>query len=341
MDRLDSTLNTFAPQSIADDTPLEAGARNLLVGCAGVESGQSVLILHEDPSLGWFDLDAPMAVAAMAQSLGADVQTLQVGGPDTPLPTDYLAARWRADVEIWFARIGDQDRFQSQVSKRTKVVSYARTAAALASTFGTRTHAEMTALKNRIDDRMAAAKSIRVTCPLGTDLRGQPRAEDAMDVTVRRFPMCVPCPVPADTFSGTVALQGYLTPTGSRSYQPASLRLTAPVFASVQHGRIVRFEGPQQVTDQVKRHYQHVASLFGIDPDAIHSWHAGIHDGCFHDKPVEEDPDLWSNTVFGSPKWLHFHTCGDYAPGEICWMVQNPTVSIDGQSLWSNGTLTL
>ena len=38
---------------------------------------------------------------------------------------------------------------------------------------------------------------------------------------------------------------------------------------------------------------------------------------------------------------LHIHTCGAYAPGEICWMVLDPTVSVDGKNLWEGGRLRL
>ena len=114
MAHLEWTEAEMPPEPVLGDAPLEAGARNLLTACAGVEPGQNVLILHEDPSLGWFDTAAPFAVAQMAASLGADVEVIEVGGPDTPLPPAFLAAHWRADVEIWFARIGDQDRFQSR-----------------------------------------------------------------------------------------------------------------------------------------------------------------------------------------------------------------------------------
>ena len=48
-----------------------------------------------------------------------------------------------------------------------------------------------------------------------------------------------------------------------------------------------------------------------------------------------------SNTVFGQPKYLHFHTCGNYAPGEICWMIPNHTVLIDDKPLWKEGELML
>ena len=34
-----------------------------------------------------------------------------------------------------------------------------------------------------------------------------------------------------------------------------------------------------------------------------------------------------------------FHTCGIGPPGEICWMIVDPTISIDGVALWENGKL--
>ena len=61
--------------------------------------------------------------------------------------------------------------------------------------------------------------------------------------------------------------------------------------------------------------------MFSIDEKAVHSWHSGIHPGINYSKKISFNPDMWSNTMFVSSKYLHFHTCGNYAPGEICWMV--------------------
>ena len=36
---------------------------------------------------------------------------------------------------------------------------------------------------------------------------------------------------------------------------------------------------------------------------------------------------------------MHFHTCGDYSPGEICWMVIDPTIKFDNKALWLDGVL--
>jgi hypothetical protein len=33
------------------------------------------------------------------------------------------------------------------------------------------------------------------------------------------------------------------------------------------------------------------------------------------------------------------HTCGAYAPGEVCWNVIDPTVVVDGAIIWQDGTL--
>ena len=56
---------------------------------------------------------------------------------------------------------------------------------------------------------------------------------------------------------------------------------------------------------------------------------------CLH-QPI---PSRWAQTVFANPRVLHFHTCGTGPPGEICWMVIDPTVTIDGVALWENGRL--
>lgn len=34
-----------------------------------------------------------------------------------------------------------------------------------------------------------------------------------------------------------------------------------------------------------------------------------------------------------------FHTCGSGPHGEICWMIIDPMVTIDGVALWENGRL--
>ncbi|MEM1160308.1 MAG: hypothetical protein AAGJ28_05195 [Pseudomonadota bacterium] len=318
-----------------------AGARNLLAGCADVRAGQHVVIVAEDPALGWYDAEAPAVVAAEAEALGATVTIVPAGPPSEDLSN---AARDRidtADLTIFFARIGDKDRFGEGRLKCPSVVSYARTVAELGSSFATRPHAELQELKSKVEALTFQAQSIEVTCPLGTRLNGSPAAMDGVgDVTVKRFPLCVPAPVVAESFSGVVALTRYLTPTGSQSYDPPSAAINGTVMAKIENGRLTDLQGPPDAVTQIRAHHEHVGALFNIDPDVVHSWHAGIHSGCDAVRPAAPDPDLWSNSVFGSPRWLHFHTCGNYPPGEICWMVRDPTVLCDGRPVWQDGVLT-
>ena len=55
---------------------LAAGARNLLFGCGGFRAPEPLLVVAEDPALGWFDAAAPEAVAAAAREAGLAVTTL-------------------------------------------------------------------------------------------------------------------------------------------------------------------------------------------------------------------------------------------------------------------------
>ena len=97
---------------------------------------------------------------------------------------------------------------------------------------------------------------------------------------------------------------------------------------------IKSISGNEEDVKKINNHYNYV-SKYKIDKDVIHSWHCGIHGGLLTDTINEKDPDYWSNTVFGNPKYLHFHTCGNYAPGEICLMVENQTIVLDTKT-WDN-----
>lgn len=326
------------------DDDLAAGARNLLVNCAGLKAGDRVLIVHEDPALGWYDKEAPLALGKEAGAMGMSAGFLEVGGPedeDSSLNADRAAAAY--DCVVYMARIGDLDRFAAGADNKIRVMCYARDADALASAYGRTHHDAMLGLKEAVNDVLLGADRIEVSCPLGTAFSCDitDRARESGDVAVRRFPMGVPQAILADGFTGRVALARYLTPTGNRSYEPASLAVDKTVFVNVEQGRINGYEGDAGTVADVRKHYKTVSDIFGIDPDFVHSWHAGIHPGATFKKPAADNPDRWSNNVFTNPRFLHIHTCGAYAPGEICWMVLDPTVSVDGKVLWEGGRLSL
>jgi hypothetical protein len=56
------------------------------------------------------------------------------------------------------------------------------------------------------------------------------------------------------------------------------INLTAP-WAAIDCGRITGYEGDTATVESVRNHYRLVSDKFGIDPDFVRSWHAGIHAG--------------------------------------------------------------
>ena len=321
---------------------LESGIENLLVNCAGVESGETLLIVHEDPKLGWYDADIAEAVRTRAEALGLKTTMQQVGAPELTKDPALIDQISQHDSTVFFARVGDQDRFEDTNGQERSVMVYARDTGSLSSAFGRAHHQAMSEFKNAINQITLGANQIEIKCPLGTHLTGSPpplALEDDADVTVKRFPLGVPQPVPASGFSGQVALTRYLTPTGSMPYEPPNCKIDGIVMVQVNEGRITGFDGPDRSVEEVRKHYDNVSLQLGIDRDCVHSWHAGIHPGSAYQHSIHDDPDRWSNNVFTNPRFLHFHTCGDYAPAEICWMILDPTIRVDGQKLWDAGKL--
>jgi len=330
---------TLTPQTTQLTRAL-AGARNLLINCAGIQSADNVLIIYEDPALGWYDAETPFFVADVARELGASVRLKQTDGPDNRLIDAGALIDEDCDCCIFFCRKGDQLRFDPADVGCTRAMSYARTLDALASDYGCVDYRAMLALKKSVDSLLLKASDITITCPLGSKVSGS-MAEVASpeEVTLLRFPMGIHMPIDASNFSGEVALARYLTPTGSKVYDPPWIAIEDCVMANLSQGRIDSYTGDDETIQRIDRHYETVAALFSLDPRIVHSWHCGIHPGCDFPGRAEDDPDRWSNTVFTNPRFLHFHTCASYPPGEICWMVLDPSISVDGVVLWEEGVL--
>jgi hypothetical protein len=327
---------------MTDSDNLIAGARNLLVNCLDLKPDETLVIIHEKPDLGWYDKSVPMTIAEEARKMGVEPTMLEVGAPGNERDQNVTDAINEHSCTIFFARVGDQDRFADPLPGKKCVMCYARDADMLASRYGRTTYQAMVQLKEAINVLLLGAENIEITCPLGTKFSGsapdRQRAEPR-DVAFKRFPLGVPMPIEASEFSGKVALARYLTPTGSKMYSPPNLQLDEVVFATVRAGKILKFDGRQDIIDLIQAHYKKVSEEFDIDSTIMHSWHPGIHAGCQYKMNASDDPDRWSNTAFTNPRILHFHTCGDYGPGEICWMAIDHTVSVDGTNLWENGRL--
>jgi len=318
----------------------EAGALNLLQNCAHAAAGDRLLIACESPEYGYFDADAVALVHRAADRLGLHVDTVDVGfNPDDPhLPPDLLARFEAADIVLFLARLGDQLRFSQMPQGKTIIVSFAVSRGLFGSAFGTGHHGAFLALKDAVNATLDRAETVRITCPLGTEISGRPEMNLASDgdTTIRRFPMSVFTPVPAHSFSGRAALR-FLTGTGSRYYPDYSPEFSAPVFAILRDGRLAGFEGTPGDVARANAQYDRVSGLFGIDRNFVHSWHAGIHPGCGYPWDMRQTYERWGGTAFGNPRILHFHTCGAYAPGEISWNIFDPTIEVDGVTLWERG----
>lgn len=320
------------------------GAENLLRNCAAMVDGESLLIVHELATPGWYDSAVVGAIAGTAADLGIECETLEVGAPQNQRDPRVDKAMQRHDCTLFLSRIGDQDRFAEAPRGKRIVMCYLRNADMLASGFAGVDYAATQAIKRTLDGLLASARRIEVTCPMGTSCSMEQipaPLPELSDVSVRRFPLGVVTPIDASALSGRVALVDFLTPTGSQVYQPPNLLLPQPAFATVDSGRITGFEGPAEIVASIEAHYDRVARLFEIDPARVHSWHIGLHPGLHYDQPAAADPDRWSNTVFNHPRILHFHTCGAYPPGEISWNLKDATLCIDGEALWYQGRLRI
>ncbi len=322
---------------------IAGGAANLLRNCAGTKAGDKVLILHEDSDQAYYDTVLVGAVAQAASEIGAEVQLLTV--PFSPLAPELApevkVQMAKVDQTIFLARVGDQLRFSDLPANGRSVISYALDADMLGCGFGQAHYGGFTEMKTVLNDAFSTAHDIHVTCPKGTDFRGTvtlPQEKPA-DVSLARFPMLIGAPMPAVTFKGRVALPGFLVGTGSQYYSPFAVEYDGELFAEFDGNQLGGFEGDVGAVKVANDHYDKVSSELGIARNFVHSWHVGMHPGCRFKGKASDAYDRWSGSAFGNPRLLHFHTCGNYAPGEISWNVLDPTVRLDGVPVWENGRL--
>lgn len=320
-----------------------AGAMSLVRDCVGGRAGERLLIVSETEDTGFYDDQAPKQAAAVGRAIGMVVYEMKSHSfvNDESEKNLLLNSLVGFDHIVFFSRVGDQIRFSKNLALPSSTMCYALDREALNSSFGTACYKGMQEIKVAIDHALESANEIRVTCPRGSEFIGRPNwgANAPTDVSVKRFPLSVPRPVTAHGFSGRIALSRFLVGTGSRHYEPYCLPLPNDVIACVADGRITHFEGAADDVMHVEQHYLHVSQLYSIDPWCVDSWHAGIHPGCHFEASAEANILRWSGTAFGNPRILHFHTCGEYAPGEISWTVLDPTVYIDDVPIWDNGQL--
>lgn len=330
---------TSIPDNIRD------GIDNLLFNCIGAKAGDSLAIVTEEGADSYYSatLDGVIAARARERSLHVSFVVAPVLEEVSSFPDDIQRAFEAADHTLFLARLGDQLRFSEINGSGNPIMCYALDEPSFGTSFGSAHYQFFVGLKSLINEAMFGNKEIVIRCASGTKLTGMspdmPVDDDTGDVTVRRFPLTVFRPIPGSSFSGRIALTRWLCASGSRLYEPSSVMIDGVVFALIDNGRIVDFEGEQKEVDKVRGHYDFVAEKYDIDGDVIHSWHAGFHPHNGYFGLATDNLSRWSGSAFGNPRYLHLHTCGAYAPGEICMSVFDPTVTVDGADMWRDGRL--
>lgn len=324
---------------------LQAGIDNLLFNCIEANAAESLAIIRERGGGGYYSATLADVIAEHGRSRALDVMIVDSHFVEDAreFPADISRAMGAVNHTLFLARIGDQVRFTDLGGAGTKTMCYALDERSFASAYCSADYRFFVSLKSLVNSAVFGEKRITITCESGTNLVGisppDPGDDDVGDVSLRRFPLTVFRPVPANTFSGRLALSKWLCATGSRYYQPDSVLIDGVVFAFVENGRIVGFEGNERDVNKVRAHYDFVAEKYDIEGENVHSWHAGIHPQNGYAGLAVDNLARWSGSAFGNPRYLHFHTCGNYAPGEICISVFDPSITVDGVEMWRDGTL--
>jgi len=322
---------------------LISGADNLLLGHMGLKAGEScLLVLEPDEQL--YERKVGEIIEARCRELGAyvTVETQPLIAHAEDFPVSVANTMRHVDHTLFLSRLGDYVRFIELPGRCTKTTCYTYNTRLLASHFASIPSTLMTALRDKLEAELLLAKHWRITCPLGSDLSGEFNwaslgggSDDELQVSL--FPITTFKPVSCDTASGSVALSRWLMPGGATKVENANLKLQSTVHCEVESGMIKRFYGCPQTADKISRHYDHVASTLGINRNRVHSWHLGINPQTFFPASADDNLDKWCAISFGSPRYLHFHTCGDEPPGEIAWSLFNCCVYIDDKTYWENG----
>ncbi|WP_299848732.1 hypothetical protein [uncultured Roseovarius sp.] len=324
-----------------------AGARNLLQNCVELTTGQTLLLVEEDRNIDYFDNRTADIIAQEARDMGATVLTLTTPRADGPedVPQALTSAMQHVHHTVFLNRIGDQMRFKSLPGDGTKTMVYTLDMDTLASRAAGYDHNFMTRFVNLFNGVLDGKKHWHITCPAGTNVQGEmpapkPVSNAGGGFAVRLFPMSVHKPIPANTMKGQIVLKRWVTGTNTHAYSPEVHYLNSPITVHVEDGHAVAFEGDKTDVDAFRAHGKMVADQFGLDDSLIHSWHSGLNPGTGYFASAKDDPVRWNGMIFGSPRHLHFHTCGDYPPGEINWHVIDPTVTFDGETFLESGELT-
>lgn len=322
------------------------GIANLLDNCLKAGPGASVLVIHGPDC--FYDDAAVRAFEAEARHRGLIVLSHQVPPISCPeeVPPSLIKAMQSADFTVFFHSLGGMLRFISIPNAGTLCMTFAPSLATFGADFCTLDHRLMQALMKALQARLDDSSAWRITCPLGTDLQSPTAPPMSGGVTgdgfsLLQFPIGSHRPMLAHKMNGKLMIK-WLVSTGVHRVDPFGITLSEPVCAHVQDGRITGFTGQPHDVERVRRRYaqmgQHNANK--DETMVLNSWHAGIHPYGFCDTPLESNVEKWITMAHHNPRMVHFHSCGDFNPGEIVLPIVDPTISLDGVDYWRDGQMT-
>jgi hypothetical protein len=334
---------SYTHDSKISDYP--AGIFNLLHNCLSIKPQQRLLIIGEPEGTGYYEDGLCERIAKQAESFGALVSLIRpplVSGPNDidPSVSEVIS---QADHTVFLARLGDQVRFSEVHGTGSKTICYTLEHNLLDTAFGTVPWDLFKQIHDRLVARIASAQSYQITCPLGTQLRGRVKATAKQsantgiaEFTVKPFPVLIYPPLQCTELNGQLVLDRYLASTSINDIENSILKLEQPVTAHIEESRIVGFDGDSNTVASVEAQYQRVGKLTDGDPYTVNSWHTGMYPKTFYRRPIDDDVQRWSDLAFGSPRYTHFHTCGNN-PGNIATAMFDATIGFDDQLFWEAG----
>ena len=323
---------------------IEAGARNLLLNCAEVTAGDSILLVGEQSESAYFDPVLCDDVAQVARGLGVEARVIlaEPVANASQFPQSISDAMLAVDKTIFFSRLGDQVRFLETPGNSKKIMCYTLTRKHLASPFASASFKSMKKIHDLLARKIMGSKKYHIESDCGTRLDSEiihdtESTKPAMtEFSLDLFPVMIFPPVNFCNLSGQLLLRDFLLSSSTRKYSDSVLILNSPVMAIIENSTIVDFEGDTNEITKVKRQFERAAKITGGDAYALNSWHTGINPYTFFDGDPYADLELWGTVTYGSPRYTHIHAAGN-DPGDISIQLFDASISFDDELFWDKG----
>lgn len=323
---------------------IEAGARNLLLNCAEVEPGQSILLVGEQSESAYFDPALCDDLAQVARKLGVESRVIlaEPVADARQFPQSISDAMLAVDKTIFFSRLGDQVRFLETPGNSKKIMCYTLTRKHLGSPFASVSFKTMKKIHDLLTRKIIGSKNYRIESSDGTRLDSEiihdpQSAKPAVtEFTLELFPVMIFPPVNFCNLNGQILLRDFLLSSSTREYSDSVLILNSPVMARIENSRFVDFEGDTREIEKVKQQFERAAKITGGDAYALNSWHTGINPYTFFDGDPYADLELWGTVTYGSPRYTHIHAAGN-DPGDISIQLFDASISFDDELFWDKG----